>query len=284
MSISVEEFARRCRLNDREIAALHDILADKAVMDMAERIAERCFCSEEVLSAPEFPESKELSKAWFAACYLGAEYAEKHYEKRGYPLEVLYESMSDLSAWLRNTERNYGVIGISHHARMWETRVFEGAVIRFGRLECNSEHFYSRNDLCDDEGNVILKNGDAVINMHIPEDGPMDIDECKKSMQRMREFFEKYRSDYDWKGFLCESWLLDTQLRDMLPENSNIIKFQDLGYRYDISEYEGTIFRVFGTTPPEEVKNPTTLQRNVQAFLKAGGKFRCEGLFIPRNW
>ena len=117
-----------------------------------------------------------------------------HYERRGYPLEVLYETMTDLGIWLRNTKRNYGVIGVAACARMWQTSIFSGSVIRFGRLECNSEHYYSKEPLTDENGNVILQSGDAVINMHIPEDGPMDIEECKKSMQRMREFFEKYRS------------------------------------------------------------------------------------------
>lgn len=282
MSISVEEFSKRCQLNAEETDALRSILANEKIMSMAKEIAEKCFFPAVPEKAPEFPEGDDLCKAWFAACYLAAESAEKHYLRRGYPIELLFDSMTDLGIWLRNTKRNYGVVGL-RTARPWEVSVFNGSVIRFGRLQCNSEHYYSREeDLLDENGNVLLKKGDAVINMHIPEDGPMDIEECKKSMQRMREFFAKYRPDYQWKGFLCESWLLDSQLRPMLPPNSNIIKFQDLGYRYNLSESDGTVFRVFGTTPPEEVKNPTTLQRNALAFMKAGGKFRSEGLFIKR--
>lgn len=281
MSISVEEFASRCKLNTEEIQALRDILADENIMQMAEHIAQCCFYPVVRGDVPEYPESENLAKAWFAACYLGAEAAEKHYAAKGIPVEVMLESMTDLGIWLRNAKRNYGFIGL-RQARPWEADVFHGSVIRHGRLECNYEHHYTREPICDADGNVILQAGDAVINMHIPEDGPMDIDECKKSMERMRTFFEKYRKDYNWKGFLCESWLLDRQLRDMLPENSNIIKFQDLGYRYDISETEGTVFRVFGTQDPESIKNPTSLQRNALSFMKAGGKFRCEGLFIPR--
>ena len=36
MSISVEEFASRCKLNTEEIQALRDILADENIMQMAE--------------------------------------------------------------------------------------------------------------------------------------------------------------------------------------------------------------------------------------------------------
>lgn len=281
MSISVEEFSLRCKLNDQETSALREILADKKIMQMAENIAGSCFYPEKRGEPPEYPESDELSKAWFAACYLGAGAAERHYAAKGIPQEVLIESMSDLGIWLRNAKRNYNVIGL-RQARPWEADVFHGNVMRFGRLECNYAHYYTRDPICDKDGKVLLQNGDAVINMHIPEDGPMDMDECRKSMERMRAFFAEYRKGYDWKGFLCESWLLDTQLRAMLPENSNIVKFQDIGYRYDISEYEGTVFRIFGTRDPETIENPTSLQRNALAFMKAGGKFRCEGLFIPR--
>ena len=281
MKITLEEFADRCKLNCEEIQALREILCNKKIMQMAEHIAQCCFYPEKRGDVPEYPETDDLMKAWFAACYLGAEAAEHHYASKGFPMEVMKESMTDLGIWLRNAKRNYGVIGL-RQARPWEAEVFHGTVIRHGRLQCNYEYRYTREPICDADGNVLLKKDDAVINMHIPEDGPMDIDECKKSMERMRIFFEKYRPEYNWKGFLCESWLLDRQLRTMLPENSNIIKFQDLGYRYDISEYEGTVFRIFGTQDPEKIQNPTTLQRNALAFLKAGGKFRCEGLFIPR--
>ena len=259
MSISIDEFASRCQLNQEEIQALRDILANEKIMRTAEHIAQCCFYPEIRGMVPEYPESDELAKAWFAACYLGAEAAEQHYKRKGFPEEVMLESMTDLKIWLRNSKRNYGVIGLCQ-ARPWEADIYRGSVIRHGRLQCNCEYYYTREPICDAEGKVLLIKGDAVINMHIPEDGPMDIDECRKSMERMRVFFEKYRPEYNWKGFLCESWLLDRQLRPMLSENSNIIKFQDLGYYYDISEYEGTVFRVFGTQEPESVKNPTTVQ------------------------
>ncbi|MBQ7396822.1 MAG: DUF5596 domain-containing protein [Lentisphaeria bacterium] len=281
MTISVEEFSRRCRLTAEEADSLREILADEKIMQAAEFIAQCCFYPENREEPPKLPESIDASKAWYAACYLGAEAAERHYAKRGYPQQLLFDSMTDLGIWLRNSKRNFGVIGLGY-ARSWEADIWHGSVIRFGRLMCNSTHFYSHETLRDENGKILLQKGDAVINMHIPEDGPMDIGECKKSMERMREFFAEYRKGYDWKGFLCESWLLDSQLRQMLPANSNIIRFQDMGYRYDMGEYDETVFRIFGTTPPDEIKNPTTLQRKAAEFLKSGGKFREEGMFIPR--
>ena len=72
-------------------------------------------------------------------------------------------------------------------------------------------------------------------------------------------------------------------LRQMLPESSNIVKFQKLGIHYPVDEPADTVFRIFGSQDPFQIKNPTTLQRNAADFLKHHGVFREEGLFIPRR-
>ena len=282
MSRSVEEFAQRTRMSDEETAALREIIADPEIMEMAHGIVERCFIPDEFQAPPEYPESDQLIQAWFAAAYLGAEAAEKHYERLGFPRETLLETMTDLPIWLRNCKRNHGVYGL-RQARDWEVMLFRGAVTRHGRLEYNTKHLYQFDDLVDESGRVILKKGDPVINLHIPEDGRMDMKSCSVSLRRMSNFFAEYRPDYDWTGFICESWLLDPQLKPMLPENSNIIKFQSLGYYYDLGHYEGTVFRIFGTADPQSIAEPNYLQRKAAEFLKAGGKFACGGFFIPRK-
>ena len=282
MSISVEEFARRTQLTAEESAALREIISDPEIVKMAQEIAERCFIPDEYQAPPEYPESDKLARAWFAAAYFGAEAAEKHYQRLGFPRETLLETMTDLPIWLRNCKRNYGVYGL-RQARDWQVMLFRGAVTRHGRLECNTKHLFQFDDLVDESGRVILKKGDPVINLHIPEDGRMDMKSCSVSLRRMSNFFAEYRSDYEWKGFICESWLLDPQLKPMLPENSNIVKFQSLGYCYDVGHYDGTVFRIFGSADPQKIENPTSLQRKAAEFLEAGGKFGSGGFFIPRK-
>ena len=281
MSMSVNEFARRSLFTAEEVSALQEILANPEIMKMAQDIADKCFIPDEKQDPPEYPESEELSKAWFAAAFLGAEAAEMHYEKLGIPQETLLESMSDLGIWIRNCKRNYGYYGLVQ-ARGWQVSIYRGLVTRHGRLECNTCHFYQHDDITDNSGNVLLKKDDPVINLHIPEDGRMDMKSCGISMQRMSNFFAEYRPDYDWKGFICESWLLDPQLKQMLPENSNIRKFMSLGYHYDLHESDGSIFRIFGSADPQKIENPTTLQRKAAEFIKSGGVFRSGGFFIPR--
>ena len=122
-----------------------------------------------------------------------------------------------------------------------------------------------------------------VINLHIPEDGPMDLTLCSDSIKRIADFFAVYRSDYHWCGFLCQSWLLDRQLRAALDKESNIMKFQNLGIHYVMYPNDDTIFRLFGTADPTSITTPTRLQKFAIKFLQNGGIFIEEGMFIPRR-
>ena len=276
-----EQFSEICKLDPEESAALKEILKNPELVEWANQIAAQCFIPETAGEEPELPEGDDLSKAWFAAAYFGADAAMEHYRKKGFPQEVLFDSMTDITAWLRNTKRNYGVIGL-RKGRSWQVALFSGTVIRRGRLECNSVCIYDK-ELSDRNGNLLLRNGDPLINLHIPEDGPMDMESCGKSMKMMSEFFAENKPDYDWKGFHCTSWLLDPLLLPMLQEGSNILKFSRLGYTYPVDIKSDTQFRVFGTTDPEKVENPTSLQRKAAEFLKNGGVFLEGGLFIPRK-
>ena len=277
-----EEFSAICKLNPEESAALNEILKEPELVEWAHLIADQCFIPDEMGKEPELPEGEALSKAWFAAVYFGAEAAKEHYRKKGLPLNVFFDSMTDITAWLRNTKRNYGVIGIAK-GRSWQTNLYRGIVTRHGRLECNTECFYDGPELKDENGEILVQQGAPLIQLHIPEDGPMDMESCGRSMKRMAEFFAAYRPDYHWTGFHCASWLLDAQLVPMLSEHSNIMKFRRLGYNYPIDIKSDTVFRVFGTADPFTVENPTSLQRNIVEFLRKGGEFLEGGMFIPRH-
>ena len=284
IDISIEDYAVISCLSPEETVALRAILDDPVIFHQARFIADTCFIPEGIEPIPQFPESPELAKAWFAAAYLGAGASYEHFKKLGFPEKVWRDTLSDLVIWLRNEERNSSVIGLGPLARDWEVVLYHGGVTRHGRLECNSEYFFKHGPLLDAANKIILDNGAPVINLHIPEDGPMKMSDCGESMRRMAEFFDEYRSDFKWQGFICQSWLLDRQLVELLPENSNILKFQKWGVKYLLEEcHENTVFRIFGNTAPDAVADPTFLQRNAVEFIRNGGKFRSEGIYVPRE-
>lgn len=141
-------------------------------------------------------------------------------------------------------------------------------------------------ELLKTEWDPVLSPGDPVINIHIPECGPLNPEACRDSMRRAREFFAKYLPEYPWKAFFCDSWLLDPQLQKILPPESNILAFQRGAYLIPFPGEADTIFRCFGVKAARDgigtVPLRTSLQHTLVKFLKDGGRFHYGAFFILR--
>ena len=274
--MNITDFAVIAKLNSAETAALQDILSDKTIMAMAEVIAAERFRNYPAEGSEDFPENDMLAQAWFAAAYLSIGHSKEKFRQLGYPESVWRDTMSDMVLWLRNEHRNSGVIGLGPVAREWTAVLYNGDVLRFGRLECNAKYCFKGDDIFDAGNNLLLAQGSEVINLHIPEDGAMSMDLCSVSLKKMAGFFAEYRPEYHWQGFICQSWLLDSQLQTMLPENSNILAFARdytvLATRIDPgSSAVSFIFHVPGVPADlESLPEDTSLQKALKLHLKAG--------------
>ncbi|MFK4041954.1 acyltransferase domain-containing protein [Nonomuraea wenchangensis] len=124
--------------------------------------------------------------------------------------------------------------------------------------------------------------GGTAIDLHIPETGPLGPEAVEASLDAARAFFPRHFPDERYTEFACGSWLLDPQLREYLPEDSNIIRFQR---RFELEPYqepEGQdadvevlryVFRTL-TTPLDQLPRRTVLQRAIVDHLKAGRHWR----------
>jgi hypothetical protein len=140
----------------------------------------------------------------------------------------------------------------------WLTLHARGAVYELGRLQ------YQR--------------GDTAISIHIPESGPISPQAVTASLDQARGFFPRHFPDASHTTFSCGSWLLDPQLLDYLPPDSNIIQFQQ---RFKLAPYEEPesidadvevlrfVFRTL-TTPLHQLPRHTTLQRAILDHLQSG--------------
>jgi hypothetical protein len=134
-----------------------------------------------------------------------------------------------------------------------------------------------------DTYDCILGPGDYIIEIHIPGESPMDFDACGDSFRMAVDFFPRYFSDRPFKAFCCGSWLLNTQFQDMLPHDSNIVRFQKEFYLFPIFSGGRSGFeRIFGGDFRDLSKAPrdTTLRRAVLDHLKAGGYLRGGGALL----
>lgn len=187
--------------------------------------------------------------------------ARRRYREKGLNEKLFAASFTDLVYKAHSTLGVHGVLG-SYTA--WFGRFFDLTRFKLGRLQY--ETYTIAYDYKD------RKEGDTAINIHIPEDGPLDRERVLCSYAEAAKFYSEYAKDGKLL-FVCDSWLLSKELRESLPEQSNIHSF---ALDFDILNYwqrDGFPcgWRVFGresSLPPEKLPRKTSLQRFYADYLK----------------
>ena len=137
-----------------------------------------------------------------------------------------------------------------------------------------------------DSWDCMLQLGDTVLGMHISEGEAMSLDCCRNSMAEALDFFPRYYPEHFFVGFECISWILNTQLADMLGENSNLVKYQEELYLFPRpSNGKDGLYFVFDfhEVDPDSAPRDTTLRRAFLDHLKAGKRLRSGGMFFLRE-
>ncbi len=94
-------------------------------------------------------------------------------------------------------------------------------------------HIHTRHGRIEKEKTVLSKSvwkkiiepRDPVVSVHIPPGHNMTDELIEKSFDEAKEYLDKYYPDFDYKAFVCGSWLMDEQLIDLLGEEKNISRF-----------------------------------------------------------
>ena len=151
-------------------------------------------------------------------------------------------------------------------------------MFRLGRLQF--EPIVTKKDMRGKENT--LSAGTKALKVHIPEGESLAPEVCQASFEQAEEFFKG-----EYEAYVCESWLLSLHLKEILPETSNIIRFQDLfevtGTKYSFPQAEE---RIFGEILEDKGQYPeaTSLQRKAKEYLLSGGDLGIgEGFFYSRE-
>jgi hypothetical protein len=189
------------------------------------------------------------ARAWFAA--------------EGIDAGIARDSLADLTPKLRD----YGIpaTGVD-----WLAKVVQCGVFVLGRLQFEP---------------AAPSPAGFAFETHIPESGPLDPAACDASFERALAFFGA-RGDTT-RTFVCSSWLLDDQLAEYLPADSNILSFQR---RFTLVDSEASDAPVDGATNGDRavakfvfrrplaelptIEPRSTLERAVLAHLAAGRHWR----------
>lgn len=211
---------------------------------------------------PELP--RDRGPAWrhlYVYAYLAlVDVARGYHRDHGIADAVSWTSLADLGRNLaidrRMNREGWPVM------QSWLTLHARGSIYELGRLQHHP--------------------ADTTIGLHIPEAGPLTPQAVSASLAEARAFFPRHFPDQQFTAFTCGSWLLDPQLLEYLPEDSNIIRFQQMFELEPYEEPEGLdadvevlrfVFRTL-TTPLDRLPRHSVLQRAAVDHLKAGRHWR----------
>lgn len=175
------------------------------------------------------------------------------YAKKGIPESVLIDTLKDIVRWTKIHSNINNTLYLGEI--FWLKRHMKGRIFKLGRLQFalgKSRHDYPKFD---------LKQGDDVVEIHIPEGEKLTTTACEQSIALAKEFFAKYFPEVNYTHFTCDSWLLDEKLKNFLNENSNILQFANMFEVIENKKSNAIIKYLFSwdTTPSNlHLKNPTS--------------------------
>lgn len=181
------------------------------------------------------------------------------YKSKGISDEIYFDTMKCYTRFINETYKMTGRLTFDRY--WWTARQAGCHLFRIGQLEYEMKHIGDK----------------AVIGIHIPSDADFSPSAVDKSLMKAKEFFTEHYPDLSNAEYRCHSWLLDSRLRRMLNENSNIISFQNRFEIFDEGEI-GTDFIewLFNTksTDYSTLPESTSLQKNMKRHLLSGGIIR----------
>ncbi len=188
------------------------------------------------------------------------------YDKAGIDEKIYYDTMSDIRIWCERC----GNRGLENYGWLKNHVSFE--LFRLGRLQFQLYECKNRTLLYK---KLPFEYGEKLVYVHIPEGEKLEKEKCIESLKCADGFFARYFSDYTYKYYFCESWLLFEGNRDFMAENSNIVSFMSLfDICYSVKIDEQAIERIYGKRQIFKRSYPqnTDLQRRAREYMLGGGR------------
>jgi hypothetical protein len=195
------------------------------------------------------------------------------HHRRSIPGVITIATMADIGRNMLVHRKRHGTHGLA--APDWLTLHPRGMIYQLGRLQ------FERSDIDKTTGDAIAavglpyRTGDSCLSIHIPDFmGSMSAAACDDSFHQASIFFADHFPEEEFHIAVCNSWLLDEQLKDYLKPASNVLSFQSRFRQIRPAEWnnDGPIRFVFGPIdePLESLPQDTSIQRAVVSHIQAG--------------
>ena len=184
----------------------------------------------------------------------------------------------------------FGAANYTDEEGAWEATIEESneayvgyAFDDYGKLK------RERTVLSKSEWHVLINAGDPMISVHIPPAAKLSDEAIEEAFALTKEFADLYYPEFDYKGFICSSWLMDRHLVDMLGEKSNISRFCKRFNRISKKSPARSVFSfVFLRSDVDNVDyaslpENTSLERALKKHYLDGGAVHEYYGYIPRG-
>lgn len=178
----------------------------------------------------------------------------ENYRELGISREIYVETMACFSRFVDEHMKSFGCYGFDR--AFWTVRQLSGRLFRIGELEYE------------------LIWGEKKIDLHIPGGSRLRNDILRASWEEAKALISRCFPEYeDAPMGISESWLLSPTLQELLPVESNILRFQRNFRLTPLGTGDSYMQWVFKRTDLalRDLPEDTGLQRHLKAWLLAGG-------------
>jgi len=174
----------------------------------------------DIITPEDYVSDAEDAKRNFLSALFMCDGLKKKYEEKNIPEEIYNATVNDIVIMSEIHAERTGELGLGDIK--WILNHLQMKLFTLGRLS------FKMSEAEFDIPEKDLYKGDKVIEIHIPRGTALTREKCDEAIKAAKEFFIKYFPEFDYKFFICHSWLLDTSLSELLPEESNILTFQSM--------------------------------------------------------
>lgn len=189
----------------------------------------------------------------------------RDYAAWGFSDKIYADTFACFTRFVNEHLESFGCYGFDRG--FWTVRQISGMLLRIGQLEYE----------------LLTEKGKHVVSLHIPSDANMTTPLLRASWEEAKELIDRTFPEYQDVPYVCGSWLLSPDLKDLLPPSSRILQFQKsftLTNTFADQEFKEWVYKRTDI-PNEDLPEDTSLQRSLKAFLLNGGIFRSgEGYLI----
>lgn len=144
---------------------------------------------------------------------------------------------------------------------------YEGIKIQNGVAVNEHIRLYKR------EWKKLICEGDPVISVHIPSGDALTPEVCNSAFELAWDIFNRLLGNY--KAFICQSWLLDPQIKALLCKQTNLTRFADRFDRFPLKSSGKSVFEYVWCLPqpvlPEQLTESSSIARAIKSHLLGGG-------------